>query len=111
MSTASDEARVLRRRMDDLEAAVAAMARRGEDCGTAVLLKVQAAPAATHEFVSVKAVTVDGTEAEGSAVGLSETGSAFPAASMGTRKPPAGTHVVGRLIDGLWAIQYDGTEV
>lgn len=108
--TADDEARVLRRRLDALEAAVAAMARRG-DCGaTALVLEVQAAPAAAQEFVSVKAVDLDGDEAEGAAPSLAAAGDAFPAMNVGSKIPPANTYVVGELAGGYWVFQYDGTE-
>jgi hypothetical protein len=105
-----DEATTLRRRMDALEAAVASMARRSDCGGTAIVLKVQAAPAAAQKFVSVKAVTLDGTEVEGATVTLTEAGGAFTAANVGTKKPPADTILVGELLGGLWVVQYDGAE-
>lgn len=109
-TTCADEAAVLRRRMDALEAAVGSLARRGDCGGTAIVLEVQAAPAAAAEFVSVKAVTIDGDEVEGASPTLAASGDAFPAAHVGTKKPPADTLLVGDLVDGLWVIQYDGAE-
>jgi hypothetical protein len=96
--------------MDDLEASIAAMARRGDCGGTAIVLEVQAAPSAALKFVSVKAVTIDGDEAEGATPTLAASGEAFPAANVGTTKPPADTLLVGDLVDGLWVVQYDGEE-
>lgn len=105
-----DEAATLRRRMDDLEAAVGAMARKAGGGPVAIVLRVQAAPATAHEMVSVKAVDVDGDEVEGATPSLATAGDAFPAANVGTKKPPADTYVIGEVVDGYWAIQYDGAE-
>lgn len=105
-----DEAATLRRRMDDLEAAVGALARKAGGPPPALVLKVQAPPATAQEFVSVKAVDIDGDEVEGAVVSLVATGAAFPAANVGTKKPPTNTCVIGELVGGFWTFQYDGVE-
>lgn len=108
MSTSPyDEAAILRRRVDALEASIAAMARRCDEPATARVVRVQAAPGTPNAMVGVRAVDVDCEEVEGGAVSLPQAGSTSPALNVGAGIPPADTFVVADLVGGYWTFQYD----
>lgn len=115
MTTAVDEARLLRHRLRELEASVErAEARDAPAGGAAVVLRTKTVgtyPTTAAAFYACDVLTAGGTEAEGSAAALTAVASATVfALNVGTKKPPSGTEVVAVGADGRFLFQYDGSE-
>ena len=105
---AADEARTLRRRLDDLERA---LARRDEAAGFApsallVTVTVASYPTGTQKYFGVRRVRPGGTESEGATPSLVAYGPTFFAANAGAANPPVGTYAIGAMDGGRWVFSY-----
>lgn len=62
--------------------------------------------AAVYYWVAVQSVM--GTESEGSAGVLADTGAVALALNLGTGKPPASSHVLVKRVNHRWTFRFDG---
>ncbi len=105
---ASDEARTLRRRLEDLERA---LARRTEAAGSApsallITVTVASYPSGTQKYFGVRRVRPGGTESEGATPSLTAFGPKFYAVNTGKSNPAVGTYVIGVMDGGRWVFNY-----
>lgn len=108
----SDEARLLRHRLEAIGGDIDRLRDPGGDMGSPTFLlrtrTLAAYPTAARSFYACDYLLLDGVEAAGEPVEMAvETGPVF-ALNLGTRIPPSGTAMVASVADGLHVFQYDG---
>jgi hypothetical protein len=78
---------------------------------TSIVIKTQTVssyPTGTNVYFGVKAVSVGGTESEGSAGTFGVETGIFYALHIGSSNPPVGTVAIATSIDGRWVFNFNG---
>lgn len=105
----SDEATVLRRRVDDLQSLLDRLPDPAAGPPSLLLktVAVTSYPAAAGVVYGVQAVRPSGNEVEGATPGFTALTGVFYATNLGSKVPPVGTYVLGACVGGRWVFRYD----